>query len=373
MNAVHSESSGLLEKELMKRTFLACIAMLIATAAFAADAPAKAAPALDPKVTQMVRDSIPYCADGKITTAAMEHKLPINLTGTVIKVDGPRTCAGQYVSVVSQQGGFYLGAPWFLDQEEGTLEQKLKSFTWRGFQQNFIPQVDRTPTRDGLYKVTLLQTTERGKLPIEGEIDPAGTIFFFGHFRPMNEDVRTSRMKAFEPFIAHAPTTGSSKPAVTVVEFSDFECPSCQRASGYMTPILDKYGDKVRYVRYDLPLVTNHPWAFAAALGGRAVYRQKPELFWKYKKHIYDNQEKLTAFTIDDFARGFAQDHELDLKKYDADIASPEIQAELMSGVGVAFSNDIRSTPTYIVNGTIVDAGEGGKALTSYIEELVKK
>jgi len=160
---------------------------------------------------------------------------------------------------------------------------------------------------------------------------------------------------------------------VTVIEFSDFECPSCQHAAGYMPAILSKYGDKVRYIRYDLPLVSMHPWAFAATMAGRAIYRQKPELFWAYKKEIYENQDKLSAFTIDDFARGFAQSHDLDLKKYDADVNDESIRNEILKGVGIAFTNDIRATPTYIVNGKIIDAGDEGKALTDYVASLVPK
>src|SRR5262249_18050158 len=149
--------------------------------------------------------------------------------------------------------------------------------------------------------------------------------------------------------------------------------PSCQRAAGYMKPILEKYGQQVRYVRFDLPLVSMHPWAFSAALAGRAVWLQKPEVFWQFKEQVYSNQEKLSAFTFDDFARGFAQDHDLDLKKYDADIASTDLQSTLLGGVGAAFSNDIRATPTYMVNGAIVDPGDHGNALAAYVEGLLKK
>lgn len=358
----------------MKKTLLACLAVAAATAAFAADdfPPAKNPP--DAKTEKMIKDSLPVCADMKLSYADMVHKLPPNLNGVVVHAESARsTCQGQFVSILSTEGGFYMGIPWFLDDEkEGTLEERLKHFTWNHMQENFSPAIDHTPTRDGLFKVTLMQITERGKVPLEGEIDQAGTVFFFGHFRPASEDVKTSRMKAFDPFIVHAPVTGAASPAVTVVEFSDFECPSCMHAASFVPNILKKYGDKVRYIRYDLPLVSIHPWALSATLAGRAVYRQKPDLFWDYKKQVYENQEKLSAFTIDDFTRGFAESHELNMKKYDADVADESIRDEIMKGVGTAFSNDIRATPTYIVNGRIVDAGDDGKALESYVASLLK-
>jgi protein-disulfide isomerase len=360
---------------LMKRLAFTFAAAMVAAAALAADVPA---PKTDDHIDKIVRDALPVCAaEAKITQTKVEHKLPSNLTASYIQVESTKQsgCDGQYISVVSKAGDVFLGIPWFLDNFEGaTLEEKLKNFGWNALHETFAASIDRNnPTREGLYRVTIAQTTERGLLPLEGEMDPNGMFFFLGHFHPIADDIRTVRLKAFEPFIASAPAEGAAKPAVTVIEFSDFECPSCQHAAGYLSPILEKHGDQVRYIRFDLPLITSHPWAFSAAVAGRAVYRQKPELFWEYKKQVYANQDKLTAFTLDDFARGFAQDHDLDLKKYDADIADDSLKNEILKGVGAAYSNDIRSTPSYIVNGMIVDPGKDGSALESYVAELLKK
>ncbi len=357
----------------MKRPVLFVLLALTAGASFAADVPAAKPSPADEKVERAIRDSLPLCNGSKIMEGDLEHSIPANMKATLVKLESERgVCNGQFIGMVSKEGGFYLGNPWFLDGEQGTLEEKLKSFTWRNMQENFTPIIDRNKTRDGLYKVTLMQTTERGKLPLEGEVDPAGTIFFLGHFRPLNEDVRVSRLKIFEPFTAAAPSEGAEKPAVTIIEFSDFECPSCQRAAAYLDPILSKYKDKVRYIRYDLPLVSTHPWAFSAAVAGRAVYRQKPELFWEYKKQVYINQEKLNAFNFDEFAENFAKDHTLDMQKYATDTASQDLKDQILRGVGTAFSNDIRSTPSYVVNGTIVDAGPEGKDLEKYVALLLK-
>jgi protein-disulfide isomerase len=362
---------------LMKRfVLLTTAALAVAGSALAADTTTAPAVKVDEKLDQLIRRALPVCGDTKVTHTALERKLPDNLSATMVRAESSvGSCNGQYLSVVSKAGDYFLGIPWFIDQAEGTtIEEKLANFGWLALKEHYTVSVDReNPTRDGLYRTTLVQTTERGKLPLEGEVDPKGTVFFLGHFHPMTEDVRTSRTKAFEPFLATAPSEGAAKPDVTIIEFSDFECPSCQHAAGYVDPIVKKYSDKVRYVRFDLPLISNHPWAFAAAVAGRAVYRQKPELFWEYKKQIYSNQDKLSAFVIDDFARNFAQDHDLDLKQYDADIASDAIHAEILRGVGTAFSNDIRATPSYVVNGLLVEPGKDGADLQAYVDGLLKK
>jgi len=54
-------------------------------------------------------------------------------------------------------------------------------------------------------------------------------------------------------------------------------------------------------------------------------------------------------------------------------VASPELQASILAGAGVAFSNDVRATPTYMVNGATVDPGNDGKALEAYVAGLLKK
>jgi protein-disulfide isomerase len=349
----------------VNRLLLPTLTLFVCASALAID--------VDPKLDRAVRDAVPVCGDMKITYDTLDLKLPQRFTGAVVNMASPRpSCEGSLVAVLSPTGGFYLGAPWLIEGEEGTIEEKLKAFTWRNMHENMIATIDvQKRTDDGLFFTTLTQATENGKMAMQGELDPQGRIFFFGHFRRINGDLRAQRAKSFEAVLPHLPTKGASAGPITVVEFSDFQCPSCKRSSGYADALLAKHGDKVRYIRYDLPL-TMHPWAFAASLAGRAIYRQKPELFWAYKKEVYANQENLNAFAFWDWARGWAQDHELDLKTYDADLASDEIKNEILSGAGIAFSNEVRATPTFMVNGAMVDPGDEGKALIGYVDSLLK-
>jgi protein-disulfide isomerase len=358
----------------MRPTLAALLLVAAALPALAQDDPPS--PKLSERAEKLISDSLPTCDGARnIKRSGLVHKLPPNLTGAVVRVESDRTsCEGQWVAITSLEGGFYFGSPWFLDNAEGTtIEEKLRAFTLKAMGEIWEPVVDRsTKSREGLYKVTLYQTTERGRIPFSGYVDPTGNMVLLGNWYPMNADVKVSRVKALEPFLSASPSEGAAKPDVTVVEFSDFECPSCQHASGYMKPILAKHGDRVRYIRYDLPLMNMHPWALAAAIAGRAVYKQKPELFWTFKEQVYANQEKLSAFTVDDFLRNFAKDHELNLEQYDADLNDAALKKALADGAGAAFAADVRGTPTYFVNGVIVDAGNEGKALVAYVDELLK-
>ena len=333
---------------------------------------ATASAAVDPKLEKAVRDSLPVCEGATVKFADSPVKLPQRFTGAMVEVESSNhSCEGTYIAVLSPMGGFFLGSPWPFAEEEGaTVEEKLKNFAWRNMQTSVTVEITRKATDDGLIPVTLWQTTESGKMPLYGAIDLDGRIFFFGNFKRLNGDILAQRTKPFETLLAKSPAKGSGP--VTIVEFSDFQCPSCRRSSGWVDPIVKKHEGKVRYVRFDLPL-TGHPWAFPAALAGRAIHRQNPDLFWDFKKSVYDMQDKLNPFTFWDWARAWAEDHELDLKKYDADLENAELRAEILQGAGLALSNDVRATPTYIVNGAIVDAGENGKALEAYVDKLLAK
>jgi protein-disulfide isomerase len=326
---------------------------------------------VDPKLDKAIREALPVCDGATVKYEESPVKLPQRFLGTLVQVESKvQSCTGQYIAAVSPTGGFFLGSPWPIAEEVGgTIELKLKNFAWRNMQTNLTAELERRVTEDGLVPVTLWQTTESGKAPLYGLVDPEGRTFFLGNFKRLGGDIPAQRTKVFESLAAKSPSKGSGP--VTIIEFSDFQCPSCRRASGWVDPIVKKHDGKVRYVRYDLPL-TMHPWAFPAALAGRAIHRQKPELFWDFKKNVYDNQDQLNAFMFWDWARAWAEDHDLDLKKYDADLENAELRAEILRGAGLALSNDVRATPTYIVNGIIVDAGDNGQALAAYVDKLVK-
>ena len=335
-------------------------------------APLLAIDTVDPKLDHAVRDLMPVCADAKIKYDDLSLKLPPRFTGAQVTVESERSCGGAYTAVLAPSGAIFLGNPWPIANEEGkTVAEKLKNFTWRNLHESMTATVDPTRNADGLFPVTLSQSSENGKMPMTGFVDADGRLFFFCSFRAMGSDLRAARAKTFAPFFADSPSKGAANPAVTIVEFSDFQCPSCQRAAGYVDPIVAKHGDKVRYVRFDLPL-SGHAWAFPAALVGRAIHRQNPELFWEYKKQVYSNQ---AASIPSSSGIGHAlrerprpRPHPLRRRPRLRRHQGPDPQRRRRR-----LLNDIRATPSYMVNGAVVEAGEAGKDLAEYVEKLITK
>ncbi|MGH9701861.1 MAG: thioredoxin domain-containing protein, partial [Candidatus Acidiferrales bacterium] len=84
------------------------------------------------------------------------------------------------------------------------------------------------------------------------------------------------------------PSRGPANARVTVVDFSDFECPHCAELQKILKLTIPKY-PQVRFVFKDFPL-QQHPWAMTAALAGRCAYMQSPDAFWKVHDSIFENQ-----------------------------------------------------------------------------------
>src|SRR5207244_12171986 len=95
--------------------------------------------------------------------------------------------------------------------------------------------------------------------------------------------------------ISDAPALGDPKAPVTIVEYSDFQCPVCRSLHDTLRGILPNYPGKLRVIFKDFPLEQLHPWARTAAIAGRCAYQQKPQAFWKMYDLIYDNQELISA------------------------------------------------------------------------------
>ena len=341
------------------------LSALICSTLVAAPA-AKPAPAgvTDDLIKSLTRCSVPI----SISRQPLDWRMPQGVKAEVILVQSDSAfCANQMAAITLPSGRFFLGGPWPLADVPGTREEKIKTFAWTRMKETVVPKIDAQKI-DGFQKVTLTHKTEYGNMTSEGWIDSAGLIFLSGDLFQPGVDIPKQRAAAIQK-VSGTPSTGPLTAAVTLVEFSDFQCPSCRAGNSYMKQILRKYGDKIRYVRVDFPIMSHHPWAFGAAAAGRAIYRLSPEAFWKFKDWVYENQDSLSTFTLDEFAVNFVKDNGLDVARYDKDLNSAEVKSQILSNVGLAHDIDVGATPTYMVNGVFIDPGQNGQAIDSYLAQ----
>jgi protein-disulfide isomerase len=154
---------------------------------------------------------------------------------------------------------------------------------------------------------------------------------------------------------------------VTIVEFSDYQCPFCGQAEGLVKQVLETYPKDVRLVYKQFPLSSIHPNAMPASKAALAAGRQGK--FWEMHHLIFDNQRQLGPEKFTEFAEKL----ELDVPQFQKDMESPEVLAQINREMQEGKAADVTGTPTIFVNGKrlmnrsfdgfkqMIDASVGGK------------
>lgn len=175
----------------------------------------------------------------------------------------------------------------------------------------------------------------------------------------------TSVQKVNVPISPDDPIKGNLEAKVTIVEFSDFQCPFCGRVEPTLKQIFQTYGDQVRlvYKHYPLP---SHQYAQGAAQASLCAKEQGK--FWEYHDLLFENQEKLTVSDLKKYAQelGLKQDQFnscLDSKKYQS-----QIGADLRAGQAAGVSG----TPAFFINGQLVSGAQPFENFKAVIDQELK-
>lgn len=141
------------------------------------------------------------------------------------------------------------------------------------------------------------------------------------------------------------PALGNSSAAVTVVMFSDFQCPACASVHPILKKVISGYGNDVRFVVRDFPLVNIHSKAFRAAAAANAANLQGK--YFEYAELLYRNQNNLD----DNSLRKYAADLGLNMERFELDLENETIANEIRSDMADGNSYGVSGTPTIFVNG----------------------
>ncbi|MBI2816209.1 MAG: thioredoxin domain-containing protein [Acidobacteria bacterium] len=160
---------------------------------------------------------------------------------------------------------------------------------------------------------------------------------------------------------------GNPKAPVTIVEFSDFQCPYCRTAYPMMKQLLAKYGDQVKLAYRDFPLRQIHPNAQTAAEASRCAWEQGK--FWEYHDKLFEDQNHLDKAALVDRAAKVG----LDTDKFDACLASekykPQVEQDLQDGMRLGISG----TPAFFINGTRITGAQAFSVFEKTVDaELVR-
>jgi protein-disulfide isomerase len=151
--------------------------------------------------------------------------------------------------------------------------------------------------------------------------------------------------KVYQIPLGNAAIRGPKNAPVTLVEFSDFQCPFCAQTTPTIEELLKAYPKDVRFVYLQFPLEQIHPNALNAAKASIAARNQGK--FWEMHDELFKISKDLSIPNIEAKAKEIG----LDMKKFDADLAAPETEKAVRDELAIGRTVDVGGTPTLFMNG----------------------
>jgi protein-disulfide isomerase len=160
---------------------------------------------------------------------------------------------------------------------------------------------------------------------------------------------------------------GAEHARVTVIEYGDFECPSCKVAATTPRLLIDRYPNKVRFLFRHFPLEDAHPHALLAAEASEAAAGQGK--FWPMYDVLFRNQAHLK----DKDLQRYAGELGLDMARYVAEMDDHIYLQKVREHLNGGRRSHIRATPTFFINGVVQDISFGMKALHDAVAAAVAR
>lgn len=166
-------------------------------------------------------------------------------------------------------------------------------------------------------------------------------------------------------------STGPSDAPVTIVEFSDFQCPACRASEPMVQSVLQQYPDKVKLVFRNFPLDQIHPNARLAAQAAQVA--QSEGKFWQYAQLLFEKQEEWSDLSSYDLLKTtlseYASELGIDSASFLERMESSEVVSAVQRDVDLAKELNIMATPTFFVNGIQTPAPELLSAVKNVLDQ----
>lgn len=155
---------------------------------------------------------------------------------------------------------------------------------------------------------------------------------------------------------------GPEDAPVTLVEYGDYQCPHCARASVIVQLVQVRFGPLLRFVFRNFPLSQVHPMAELAAEAAEAAGVQGR--FWKMHDALYENQPVLSPETI----KAFARELRLDMDRFEDDLASGRFRERIKRDFVGGVRSGVAGTPTFFINGERYDGSWDESSLLNALQ-----
>ncbi|MBJ18595.1 MAG: thioredoxin domain-containing protein [bacterium] len=177
---------------------------------------------------------------------------------------------------------------------------------------------------------------------------------------------RPDANREYDVDVDDAPIKGGDDAIVTIVEWSDFQCPFCNRVTPTLAQIEKEYGDKVRFAFKHMPL-SIHAQAPRAHAAAEASHRQGK--FWEMHDRIFANQRDLSVATLDRYAREIG----LDMEQYAQDVEATEVKQRIDQDMQQATKLGVTGTPSFFINGRFLSGAQPFPNFKRVIDAAIEK
>lgn len=183
---------------------------------------------------------------------------------------------------------------------------------------------------------------------------------------PKRQALRTISLK-------NEPSQGPADAPVTIVEYADLQCPTCARMHDFLeTKVVPRYGNKVRIVFKDFPLVGIHDWSFTAAIADQCAYEMNPAAYVAMRTAIFRNQQLINITNLRDTLLSYGEQAGLDRVQLagclDAKSSLPHVQRDMDEGKRI----NVSQTPTVFINGRMMIGLPSEDAYFQAIDQALK-
>lgn len=168
------------------------------------------------------------------------------------------------------------------------------------------------------------------------------------------------------PISASEPSKGPADAKVTIVEYSDFQCPFCSKGAATVKQVQEQYADKVRIVFRDNAMAM-HPRAAPAAEAAQCANEQGK--FWEFHDKLFGDQKKMT----DDDFKQYATDLGLDTEKFNACYSGGKYKEEVLKETNGTRDLGITGAPAFFINGRFLSGAQPIDAFKAIIEEELER
>jgi len=204
---------------------------------------------------------------------------------------------------------------------------------------------------EGLKKGTI----NFGRQPLPVLISEDGSQLIVGEILDSSVDPLQSVVSKIA--LDDVPLKGSEDAKVTIVEYSDFQCPFCKRASDMLPSLLEEYDGKIKVVFKQFPL-PNHNWARPASIASLCAFEQDNDKFWEYHDLIFANQKTITLQNSNEKFKEFAKQSGLNEAEFDKCLTSEAVAKKVDADMDEARQIGISSTPTFVIDGLVVPGAD---------------